>query len=377
VADSKPVLAIVSEAIRRDVHEPLRYFKKFEVIHFYFNAPYGDLGAKELEESVAVRAVKFNSAFHLYRELISLAPTIIQGAEPYASKKALAFSLAAQKAARKTGAKFVFPMLENRPPRARFGILAPVAKLILRCYSQRTDLIFVLNNGAQKNLLDAGIKKEKFVRCMWGIWGVDTTLFSPGKNGKEPQWQSPVILYVGRLVEEKGIADILKAYEEVVNITPAYLTFVGTGPMENEIEKYRAKNNKKNKITLLGLRQQVDLPPLFRASTVSVYPSRTVPKWEEQVGTVNMQALACGTPVVSTKSGAIPEYIIDGKIGLLARENDPRQLAKKLLIVINNKKRARELSAAGREYALKHYDSKKNVEKGEKIISELCHEQSR
>jgi glycosyltransferase involved in cell wall biosynthesis len=99
-----------------------------------------------------------------------------------------------------------------------------------------------------------------------------------------------------------------------------------------------------------------------------------VPKWEEQVGTVNMQALACGTPVVSTKSGAIPEYIINGKIGLLAPEKNSQELAKNLLIIINNKKRAKQLSEAGREYALAHYDSKKNIERGEKIINELCHE---
>lgn len=265
-------------------------------------------------------------------------------------------------------------MLENRPPCARFGLLAPIVKLVLRYYSQRADLIFVLNSGAQKNLLDVGAKKEKLVRCFWGIWGVDTTLFSPKKNGKEPQWQLPVILYVGRLVEEKGIEDILKAYEKVIDIVPAHLVFVGTGPMEVEIEKYRAGNKGGGKITLLGLRQQIDLPPLFRASTVSIYPSKTVPKWEEQVGTVNMQALACGTPVVSTKSGAIPEYIINGKIGLLAPENNPQELAKNLLIIINNTKRAKQLSEAGREYALTYYDSKKNIERGEKIISELCHE---
>ncbi len=373
---SKPVLAIVTEAIRRDVHEPLRHFKKFEIVHFYFKAPYGDMRGKEIKEG-AVRAVKFNNARHLYQELVNLAPAVIQGAEPYASKKALAFSLAAQKAARKTGAKFVFPMLENRPPSARFGLLAPIVKLVLRYYSQRADLIFVLNSGAQKNLLDVGAKKAKLVRRLWGIWGVDTTLFSPKKNGKEPQWKVPVILYVGRLVEEKGIEDILNAYEKVINIVPAHLVFVGTGPMEKEIEKYRAGNKGGGKITLLGLRQQVDLPPLFRASTVSIYPSRTVPKWEEQVGTVNMQALACGTPVVSTKSGAIPEYIINGKIGLLAPEKNSQELAKNLLIIINNKKRAKQLSEAGREYALTHYDSKKNIERGEKIINELCHEQSR
>lgn len=370
---SKPVLAFVTEAIRRDIHEPLRHFKDFEIVHFYFKAPYGDIGTKELEGG-AVRAIKFDNARHLYRKLTRLAPAVIQGAEPYASKKALIFSFAAQKAARKVGAKFIFPMLENRPPHTRFGVLSPLVKLILRLYCKKTDLIFVLNKGAQKNLLDVGVEKKKIVRALWGVWGVDTELFSPQKNGKEPKWQIPVILYVGRLVEEKGIADILNAYEKVIDITPAHLVFVGTGPMECEVEKYRAGNRKKGKITLLGLRQQTDLPPLFRAATVSVYPSRTVPKWEEQVGTVNLQALACGTPVVSAQSGAIPEYIINGKIGLLVPEKDPSALAKSLLTIINNKKRAKELSRAGRKYALAHYDSRKNIKRGEAIVSKLYYE---
>lgn len=366
---SKPILAIVSQAIRRDIHDPLKYFTHFKVIHFYFEAPYGDMDAKDFGGEV--ETVQFSSARDLYQKLVNIHPKIIQGAEPYASRKALKFSLAAQKAAKAVKAKFIFPMLENRPASARFGFAAPLVRQILKKYAQKADMIFTLNKGAAHNLAEVGINKEKIKPFMWGVWGVDTRLFSPNIKGNEPDWKLPTILYVGRLVEEKGIQDIIDAYISVTAITPAQLVFVGQGPMEKEIKKYLAGGDARSKIIYLGPKPQRELPPLFRAATLSVYPSRTTPWWEEQVGTVNLQAMSCGAPIVSTKSGAIPEYVPDGKVGLLVACGAPQELAKAMLAIINNKPLAKRFGEEGRRYALQKYDFRNNVKKGEQWIEKL------
>ncbi len=369
MSTSKPILAIVTQAIRRDIHDPLRYFSNFSVIHFYHEAPYGDM--TELDFKGSVEAVQFKSAGDLYRKLVDAKPDIIQGAEPYASRKALRFSLVAQKAARQIGAKFIFPMLENRPASSRFGFAAPAVKQILRSYAKKSDLIFTLNKGAMHNLHEVGISGKKIVPFMWGVWGVDTNLFTNKKNGKEPKWNRPTILYVGRLVEEKGITDILEAFKMVTAIIPANLVFIGSGPMEKDINAYTSCGDNRSKIEYLGVKPQQELPPYFRKATLSIYPSKTTPKWEEQIGTVNLQAMSCATPVVSTQSGAIPEYVTDGKVGFLVPEGEPQELAKAMLAIIKNKKLADRFGKVGREYALQHFDIRRNVEEGEKWLKKI------
>ena len=78
---------------------------------------------------------------------------------------------------------------------------------------------------------------------------------------------------------------------------------------------------------LLGTVKNRDLPPHFRNADVFIAPSITTHRWEEQVGMTNIQAMASGVPVISTLSGAIPEYVPDGVAGILVPEQDPRALA--------------------------------------------------
>jgi len=371
---SKPILAIVTQAIRNDIQQPLKYFSKFRIVHFYHDAPYGDMSRSDFD---VVDTRKFMSASDLYRKLVDLRPDIVQGTEPYASRKALMFSRVALKVAKKTNAKYFFPMLENRPTESRFGVIAPLMKRILKSFADEADIVFALNSGARRNLQEVGIDDGKIITFLWGVWGVDTKLFSPKEKGTLPlaslgqgdtNKQSPVILYVGRLVEEKGIAEIIEAHKKICVIKKTKLVFIGRGPMEDVIKAYaRSSTN----VVVLGAKPQKELPNYFRVATLSIYPSVTTQKWEEQIGTVNLQAMACGTPVVSTLSGAIPEYVPNGKAGLLVPEHNPAELAKACLAIINNPDIAKRYGNFGRELSEQKYDTIKNVAKGEKIIAGL------
>jgi glycosyltransferase involved in cell wall biosynthesis len=104
-----------------------------------------------------------------------------------------------------------------------------------------------------------------------------------------------------------------------------------------------------------------------------VYPSITTKKWEEQVGTVNFQALSCGTPVLTTQSGAIPEYIKDGEAAILVREKSARDIAEALIKFFGNARLAKKLTSQARETA-KRYDIKKEIAKAEKLFTEVLNE---
>lgn len=84
----------------------------------------------------------------------------------------------------------------------------------------------------------------------------------------------------------------------------------------------------------------------------------------------NIQALACGVPVVTTRSGAIPEYVPDSA-GILVSEGSPDELAHAIGDVLADPSRRRALAQAGREYAVAEYDARQNVHAAEEFLLAL------
>ena len=209
---------------------------------------------------------------------------------------------------------------------------------------------------------------------MYGTWGVDLDEFTPQRNGREPNFgPGPVLLFVGRLHAEKGVFDLMDALDLVKTQMPqAKLVLVGDGPARPGIERTVAERGWAETVILTGTIKNRDLPPYFRVADVFVAPSITTRKWEEQVGMTNIQAMACGVPVVSTRSGAIPEYVPDGVAGILVPERDPQALAEAILRLLSDEGLRRRMGKAGRIYAVEHYDAGKNVQRAEEIILERC-----
>lgn len=354
---AKPILAILTESIRFDNHHPLKYFKRLRPVHFYQNAPYGDLKKEEL-----AGAVKYDNFADLERKLLQLKPDIIQGAEPYGSKIQLRLCHIAWRVSRKLNIPLIFGMLENRPIKVRFGpVLTPMLKKVLAAYAKQARIIFYLNDGARRNLLEAGADPSKLKKLLYGIWGVDTDLFKP--LHPKPFTLTPFILFVGRIDEAKGIPYLMEAWEMIRRDYPNIeLVMAGKGEMEEEIRK-----KKKEGIRYVGMVPTKDLPALFNGAWLTVYPSVTLRKWEEQVGMVNLQSLACGTPVITTKSGAIPEYVND-KVGILVPERDSKVLAEAMRKLLSDEKYRAELANNARPYILANFDAKKTVQKTEEIL---------
>ncbi|HZQ08753.1 MAG TPA: glycosyltransferase, partial [Anaerolineae bacterium] len=80
----------------------------------------------------------------------------------------------------------------------------------------------------------------------------------------------------------------------------------------------------------------------------------------------------CGVPIVSTHSGAIPEYTPDGIAGLLVKERNASALADALIQILTNPEFAQQIGNRGREYACTHYDARMNVQVCEQLVMEHC-----
>jgi glycosyltransferase involved in cell wall biosynthesis len=367
---TRPTLAMVSTDIRRDLVAPLRDFARLRLVHFYRRAPYHDLAADEMDDSLS----RYGSPLDLLRQLGRAEPDIIQGVEPFSIRQ-LPYHVAIYAYARSRRIPLLAGVHISRPLHEKYGrIPALLLRSILKPYLQFTRLFFYLNEGGRRNLLWMGVPEAKLVRHMYGTWGVDIDEFTTVRDGREPDWASgPVLLFVGRVHHEKGIFDLLEAYGWVRAAVPdTCLVVVGDGPARPRLEALVTENGWQHAVAFVGTIKNRDLPPLFRAATAFVSPSITTAKWEEYVGMTNIQAMACGLPVVSTCTGAIPEYVPDGVAGILVPQRDPQALAEAILRLLQDSTLHHQMGEAGRTYALEHYDARKNVGKAEEIILERC-----
>ena len=365
-----PLYAIVSTDIRRDLVRPVRHFTKLRIIHLYRRASFGDLAADELDNSL----VAYGSPSELLRSLWRMRPDVVQGVEPFAVRL-LPYLYSVWAASLLLRAPLVVVALENRPLAEKHGrLVASMLQAALRPVFDRADLLIVLNEGARRNVLSVGSYQEKVQRVMYGTWGVDLAEFAPERGAQRlSPGREPVVLFVGRLHREKGVFELLDAFGLIrARFPDARLLLVGDGPARAEMENVIASRGWTSHVTLMGVVLNRDLPRIMRTADVLVAPSLTTRKWEEQVGMSSIQAMACGVPVVSTRSGAIPEYVPDGVAGLLVPERDSGALAEAVVRILSDQGLRLRLGRAARDYAIEHYDERANVQRVEQVILERC-----
>lgn len=184
--------------------------------------------------------------------------------------------------------------------------------------------------------------------------GVDIELFKPMDREAARRalgFSGFVCGYVGRLVEQKGLAEILQALTDCppeVNVV-----FAGSGPYQAELERLVAVRNLQARVRFLPNRAREELPEVMSALDVLLLPSRTTPRWKEQFGRVIIEAHACRTPVIGSDSGAIPGVV--GAGGLIVPEQNPAALAAAICRLRDNPALLQEMGAAGRRQVENSY----------------------
>ncbi len=183
---------------------------------------------------------------------------------------------------------------------------------------------------------------------------VDTGVFRPMEREncrRELGVSGFVAGYVGRLVEEKGLMDMVDALPFCSS--DVTLLFVGTGPFQEALQRRATAIGKAGQARFLGSRPLDELARVMNALDVLVLASRTTPSWKEQFGRVIIEAQACGTPVIGSDSGAIPEVIGSG--GLVVPERNPMALAQALEEMRSRPEQRQRMGALGRQQVEKQY----------------------
>ncbi|MDD1721078.1 MAG: glycosyltransferase family 4 protein [Euryarchaeota archaeon] len=184
--------------------------------------------------------------------------------------------------------------------------------------------------------------------------GVDVQLFKPrnGNHNDAKAQQPPLILCVARGLEtRKGISYLLEAFAAAQRVERAELTVVGTdsqGLKQQLLEQTRALGVL-NAVTFINSVPLHELIALYQRATLTVVPSSL-----EGFSKPALESMACGTPVVGSAVGAIPE-LIDERSGVVVPPRDTDALADALIRLLRDKERTTAMGAAARQRVLTRF----------------------
>ena len=187
-------------------------------------------------------------------------------------------------------------------------VSADLGRLAVRDYGADAEAVRVIANGCDAEIFQRRERSEARVRC-----GVRA--------------EAELILYVGRLVAEKGLRELAKAMQHVQGAHPhAELVLVGDGPMREELAALA--QDPANRLRLVGA-----LPASEVAHWMAACNLLALPSYSEGHPNVLVEALACGRPVVSTPVGGVPE-VVDETCAMLVPPRDVPALATALAAVL-------------------------------------------
>lgn len=139
------------------------------------------------------------------------------------------------------------------------------------------------------------------------------------------QGSGPLLVFLGRLVEEKGYEDFLRSVDLISAQAPDCTALVcGEGQHRADAESLADALGIKDRVTFTGWIDHAEVPAWLQAADVVVFPSRTGRGgWVEAQGLAIIEAMAAGAAVVATRTGGVPDTVTDGENGLLVPERDP------------------------------------------------------
>lgn len=185
--------------------------------------------------------------------------------------------------------------------------------------------------------------------------GVDVQRFAPGvdevRDALYLPKNAPVIGYVGRLTRDKGVPDLIAAFEQVLQHIPeAYLLLVGWFDASEDAlgQELRERIAGHSRIRYTGF--VADTAPYYRAMDIMVLPT-----WREGLPNVVLEAAASGVPVITTTATGARDAVVPEVTGLLVPPGYPEAIAEAVLKLMGDPVRREYMGRAARAWVIQHF----------------------
>lgn len=233
----------------------------------------------------------------------------------------------------------------------------------IRKYNRENAKHFVaITEKAKDTLIVEGVKPDRISVVPSGL---DCEKFKPLEKDEAAKKlgiseDSVKILFVGRLVPEKGILDLLNAFSKLLKKNlDVELVIVGSGAinMQFKIRQLVADLKIGSKVKFLGHIEYSQMPQIHNLADIFCLPSVPTKNWAEQFGYSMVEAMACGKPVITTSTGSIPEIVKDRSTGILVKPNNPTALESALEELVVNERERQIFGNNGRKWVLQSFEA--------------------
>ncbi len=178
---------------------------------------------------------------------------------------------------------------------------------------------------------------ERSQRPVRPEWSLDVAKGEGECNRRVISGSNPLkIGFIGRIVCEKGVFDLVKAFSLIDHKDNWKLIFIGDGKEKENLIKFVKSNNLQNSIDFLPAMSHENIGKYLNQFDIFVLPSYDIPEWKEQFGHVLIEAMACKIPVIGSTGGNIAQVVKDS--GLIFKQGDVSDLAEKLKTLMFDEK---------------------------------------
>ncbi|TAK57103.1 glycosyltransferase family 1 protein [Patescibacteria group bacterium] len=232
-------------------------------------------------------------------------------------------------------------------------LIRPWHLLVFKRADQITVISEYLKKRAESNgvrvpitLVPNGVDTEKFSMINFQFSNEDRNALRASLRFSETD---TVLVTTSRLVEKNAVDDIIKAL--VLLPETVKLLVIGAGPLEASLKAVAHGYQLQGRVVFQGFVPQAEIPKYLKASDIFVRPSLS-----EGFGNSFIEAMVVGIPVIATPVGGITDFLVDRSTGLFCLTKDPKSIADKVTLLMNDKKLREHLVETARSMAVAKYD---------------------
>ncbi len=240
------------------------------------------------------------------------------------------------------------------------GIKNPVLRYFVKYSLKRADHVVALTRAIQDEINKLNIGQIDISVVPLGVY---SDLFSPQYRDEKIRKKyvsnnDPLLLFVGRLVEKKGVSYLIEAFPKILKqFENSRLLVVGNGLLANDLKRLVQQLNISDSVYFEGDIDNKKLPQYYASADIFIGPSVIPESGDlEGQGVVFLEAMASGCCTIGTNIGGIPMSVVHEKSGLLVEQKNSQQISQAVIRILEDSNLRSRLKQDGRDHVVNNFD---------------------